>query len=96
MLYFENVTFKSSRRDIPIKIDINDDGFRTPKTLRDLTGAPYLISINDYAHFERVIANLSNKIGDRTLAGYALSELNVSCKFKERQNKLSDCFQYKY
>lgn len=93
-LYYKSVTFKSSRIDQPVKIRFDD--FDTPKTLRDLTGAPYLISINEYSHFEAVMKKLSKKIGDRTLAGFALSEINVSCRFAARQNPSGDCRGYSY
>ncbi len=93
-LYFESVTFKSSRLDEPVQIKVDD--FTTPTDLRDYTGAPYLISINEYSHFESAVKKLSEKVGDRTLAGFALSEINVSCRFSERRNKNSKCRSYSY
>lgn len=93
-LFYENVTFKSSRRDLPVKLDIKE--FGTREDLREETGAPYLISINEYSHFEAVMKKLSKKIGDRTLAGFALSEINVSCRFSERQKRLGKCRSYSY
>jgi hypothetical protein len=95
-IYISNVIFKSSRKVDPIEIDIDEKAFQTSKKLRDHTGAPYLISINSYNHFERIIDSLSKRIGDRTLAGYALSELNVSCRFSQRIKKDGPCFEYDY
>jgi hypothetical protein len=93
-LYHESVTFKSSREVDAISMTIEE--FGTPIKLRDLTGAPYLVSINEYSHFEAIMKKLSQKIGDRTLAGFALNELNVSCRFIERQIDGGICRSYGY
>lgn len=93
-LYHESVVFKSSRKSDPIEFTIAE--FGTPIDLRDKTGAPYLISINDYSHFEAIMKKLSKRIDDRTLAGYALTELNVSCGFSYRRDGASDCRSYSY
>ena len=92
--YIEIVTLSSSRRTESVEIRI--DEFGTPKDLRELTGSPYMISINKPSHFSRALEILSRKIEDRTLAGYAITELNRSCRSSERANPKSKCLSYEY
>ena len=92
--YIETVTLGSSRRPENVTIRIED--FGTPKDLRLLTASPYMISINKPSHFFRALEILSLKIDDRTLAGYAITELNRSCRSEERANSKSKCLSYEY
>lgn len=91
--YIELVTIGSSRRTDTVEITI--DEFGTPKDLLDLTGSPYMISINKPSHFTRALEILSRKIEDRTLAGYAITELNRSCGSSARSND-GRCLSYEY
>ena len=72
---------------------ISIDDFGTPRDLLDLTNSPYMLSINKMGHFSRALEILSLKIDDRTLAGYAITELNRSCNSRERANN-SRCLSY--
>ena len=92
--YIEVVTLGSSRRAETVEIRIED--FGTPKDLLELTDSPYMISINKPSHFSRALDILSSKIKDRTLAGYAITELNRSCRSLERANPKSKCLSYEY
>lgn len=92
--YIEVMTLASSRRDESVEININE--FNTPRELRELTGSPYMISINKPRHFLGALEILNDKIADRTLAGYILTELNRSCPSEERANRQSKCLSYEY
>ena len=92
--YIEVVTLGTSRRTDTVEIKIEE--FDTPKDLIDLTNSPYMISINKPSHFSRALEILSQKIQDRPLAGYAITELNRSCRSSARTNRDSKCLSYEY
>lgn len=61
----------------------------TPDNLRNLTGAPYLYSINNSRQYFLLMDKISKKFESRALAGYFLAGFNRSCKGKGRKsNKL--------
>lgn len=98
--YIEHMIFVNSRNQLngqPILVDIPSRLFNTPRDIRQYTADAYMISINKPEHFEQAIEILSNKIGDRTLAGYMLTELNRSCRSQLRiQYSGSVCRIYDY
>jgi len=61
----------------------------TPENLsNNVLGAyPYMWSVNTTDQYFDLMARLSEKFGDRALAGFFLSEFNRSCKKKDRKNK---------
>lgn len=82
-LFIEHARYSDSRNlfnNEPLVIDIPAHLFRTPENLHAYTGAAYMISINKPEHFERAMEILTGKIGDRSLVGYVLTELNRSCR----------------
>ncbi|MEQ9022678.1 MAG: hypothetical protein RLN82_07955 [Pseudomonadales bacterium] len=98
--FIEHVVFVNSRNRIngePVQVDIPSGLFGTPQDLLQYTNDAYMISINKPEHFERAIEILTRKIGDRTLAGYVLTELNRSCRSELRvQYSGSVCRIYDY
>lgn len=98
--FIDHVVFVNSRNRIngePVQVDIPSGLFGTPQDLLQYTNAAYMISINKPEHFERAIEILTRKIGDRTLAGYMLTELNRSCRSELRvQYSGSVCRIYDY
>lgn len=98
--YIDHMVFVNSRNQIngqPVEVNLSSNLFNTPRDIRQYTGDAYMISINKPEHFEQAIEILSKKIGDRTLAGYMLSELNRSCRSELRvQYSGSVCRIYDY
>lgn len=98
--YIDHAVFVDSRNQLnglPLIVDISSRLFNTPREIRQYTSDAYMISINKPEHFEQAIAILSDKIGDRTLAGYMLTELNRSCRSQLRvQYSGSVCRIYDY
>lgn len=98
--YIDHLLFANSRNrinDKPLLVDIPSQLFNTPRDIRQYTADAYMISINKPEHFEQSIEILANKIGDRTLAGYMLTELNRSCRSALRtQYSGSVCRIYDY
>lgn len=98
--YIDHMLFVNERNQIngkPFEVEISSGLFNTPRDIREYTGDAYMISINKPEHFERAIEILTGKIGDRTLAGYMLTELNRSCRSDMRvQYSGSVCRIYDY
>jgi len=98
--YIDHAIFVNSRNQFngePFIVDISSRLFNTPRDIRQYTSDAYMISINKPEHFEQSIKILSDKIGDRTLAGYMLTELNRSCRSELRvQYSGSVCRIYDY
>ncbi len=98
--YIEHMTLMNSKNIFngrPIANEISMDYFNTPLDLQEYTGEAYMISINKLEHFERALEILSNRIGDRDLSGYMLTELNRSCRSEMRNPYTqSVCLTYDY
>lgn len=98
--YIEHMTLINSKNIFngrPIANEISMDYFNTPLDLQEYTGDAYMISINKLEHFERALEILSNRIGDRELSGYMLTELNRSCRSEMRNPySQSKCITYDY
>jgi len=69
----------------------------TPQTLAgDLFGLyPYMWSVNTTTQYFDLMKVLSQKLGDRSLAGYFLAQFNRSCRERDRLNK-RECNQHSY
>jgi hypothetical protein len=98
--FIQHMTLMNSKNVFngrPIANEISMDLFDTPRDLRDYTGDAYMISVNKPEHFQRALEILTNRIGDRQLSGYILTELNRSCRSSMR-NPYSGgpCVSYNY
>jgi hypothetical protein len=72
--------------------------WNTPENLcNQVLGAyPYMWSVNTTDQYFNLMAKLSEKFGDRALAGFFLSEFNRSCKKADRKNEsLCNAHSYK-
>jgi len=58
--------------------------YKSPDLLLDYLNSPYLFSVNTYQQYIDLIKRLGDEFGDRALAGYFLSEFNVSCRSVDR------------
>lgn len=54
--------------------------YKSPDLLLDYLNSPYLFSVNTYQQYIDLTKRLGDEFGDRALAGYFLSEYNVSCR----------------
>lgn len=98
--FIQHMTLMNSKNFFngrPIANEISIDFFDTPRDLREHTGDAYMISVNRPEHFQRALEILTNRIGDRQLSGYLLTELNRSCRSSMR-NPYSQgpCVVYSY
>jgi hypothetical protein len=98
--FIEHAVFVNSRNLIngePVQVDIPSHLFNTPQDLLQYKNDAYMISINKPEHFQSAIEILTAKTGDRTLAGYILTELNRNCRSEMRiQYSGSACGIYDY
>ena len=98
--FIQHMTLMNSKNVFngrPIANEISMDFFDTPRDLREYTGDAYMISINRPEHFQRALEILTNRIGDRQLSGYILTELNRSCRSSMRNPySQSPCVTYDY
>lgn len=69
--------------------------FKSPDELIELINSPYLLSVNFYSHYFNLIERLSDKFGDRTLAGYFLCEFNRSLPSKHRRKPIAGSYSYR-
>lgn len=58
--------------------------YKSPDLLLDYLNSPYLFSVNTYQQYIDLIKRLGEEFGERALAGYFLSEFNVSCRSVDR------------
>jgi hypothetical protein len=54
--------------------------YKSPKVLLEYLHSPYLFSVNTYQQYIDLVRRLGDEFEDRALAGYFLSEYNVSCR----------------
>lgn len=98
--FIQHMTLMNSKNVFngrPIANEISIDFFDTPRDLREHTGDAYMISVNRPEHFQRALEILTNRIGDRQLSGYILTELNRSCRSSMRNPySQSPCVSYDY
>lgn len=98
--FIQHMTLMNSKNVFngrPIANEISMDFFDTPRDLREHTGDAYMISVNGPTHFQRALEILTNRIGDRQLSGYLLTELNRSCRSSMRNPYAqSPCLAYSY
>jgi hypothetical protein len=90
-------------RNVPVRINrveafgpqdtwrLNYQDFPSLDEMKNIINSPYLFSINNYPQYLHLIERLSQRIGDRTLAGYFLCEFNRSLPSRERPK-----FKYSY
>jgi hypothetical protein len=64
---------------------LNYDDYKPAEDLFKYTRVPYLFSVNNYTQYTRLLARLGEEFGNRSLAGYFLSEFNISCDIKHRR-----------
>lgn len=98
--FIQHMTLMNSKNIFngrPIANEISMEFFNTPRDLGEYTGDAYMISINRPEHFQRALEILTNRIGDRQLSGYLLTELNRSCRSSMRNPySQSPCVAYEY
>jgi hypothetical protein len=58
--------------------------YKSPDVLLNHLNSPYLFSVNTYQHYIDLIKRLGDEFENRALAGYFLSEFNVSCRSLDR------------
>jgi hypothetical protein len=68
--------------------------YKSPKVLLEYLHSPYLFSVNTYQQYIDLVRRLGDEFEDRALAGYFLSENNVSCRSLYRS--LSEVRGYSY
>jgi hypothetical protein len=61
------------------------EDYKTEEDLFKYTKAPYLFSVNSYPQYIRLLARLGEELENRSLAGYFLSQFNISCDLKYRK-----------
>lgn len=59
----------------------------TPNNLIEVTGAPYLYSVNNSRQYFSLMEKLSDKFESRALAGYFLAGFNRSCRGTDRRSE---------
>lgn len=58
--------------------------YKSPDVLLDYLNSPYLFSVNTYEQYIDLIKRLGEEFGDREMAGYFLSQFNISCRSVDR------------
>lgn len=77
------------------QIDLSASDFIADDALKDYVKTPYLFSVNNYYQYINLMDRLGQIFGDRSLAGYFLSEFNRSCGSENRQLEVSKSYSYK-